>query len=109
MLGRSPVPARGRHVRRPTPPGLLPRRRFPLSRADGYALDPDAWACRLRAGYDLAVVVNPNNPTGRHVPRRAWEAALRQVPLRTRVWIDEAYLEYVGAGQSLESCAAASK
>jgi histidinol-phosphate/aromatic aminotransferase/cobyric acid decarboxylase-like protein len=76
--------------------------RFPLARADGYRLDLEAWAARLAEGYDLAVLVNPNNPTGRHVDRADLEDALRQVPARTRVWIDEAYIEYAGAGESLE-------
>jgi histidinol-phosphate/aromatic aminotransferase/cobyric acid decarboxylase-like protein len=37
------------------------------------------------------------------------ERVLRGVPAKTRVWIDEAYLEYVGPDQSLEQFAAGSE
>ena len=60
-------------------------------------------------GYDLVVLVNPNNPTGRHVRRAKLENVLRKVPPETRVWIDEAYIDYVGAAESLEHFAAESK
>jgi histidinol-phosphate/aromatic aminotransferase/cobyric acid decarboxylase-like protein/GNAT superfamily N-acetyltransferase len=83
--------------------------RLRLPRHAGYALDLDAWTDRLARGrYDLAVIVNPNSPTGRYVPRAEMETALRRVPPATRVWIDETYVEYAGAGQSLERAAAAS-
>jgi histidinol-phosphate/aromatic aminotransferase/cobyric acid decarboxylase-like protein len=82
--------------------------RFPLQRQQAYRLDPEAWVAQLRRGYDLAVVVNPNNPTGRPVTRAAWGDVLRSIPERTRVWMDEAYLDYIGAEQSLEAVAAAS-
>ena len=73
--------------------------------AEGGRAEPDIeeWADRLAGGdYDLAVLVNPDNPTGRHVPRAALESALSRVPPRTRVWVDETYTEYAGAGQSIE-------
>jgi histidinol-phosphate/aromatic aminotransferase/cobyric acid decarboxylase-like protein len=57
---------------------------------------------RLADGYDLVVLVNPNSPTGQHVPRAALEEVLVRAPLTTRIWVDEAYLEYAGDGQSLE-------
>ena len=51
--------------------------RFALARADRYDPDTDALGRRLNEGhYDLAVLVNPNSPTGRHVPREA--SPLRQ-------------------------------
>jgi histidinol-phosphate/aromatic aminotransferase/cobyric acid decarboxylase-like protein/GNAT superfamily N-acetyltransferase len=81
--------------------------RFALDRAAGYALDAAAWAERVRAGrYDLAILVNPNSPTGRFAPRAALEAALASVPARTRVWVDETYVDFAGAGASLERWAA---
>ncbi len=80
--------------------------RLPLTRATDYRLDPAALEARLAGGdYDLAVLVNPNNPTGQHLPREVLEAVLRRVPQRTRVWVDEAYIDYVGAQESLESFA----
>ena len=59
--------------------------------------------------HDLIVLVNPNSPTGRHVPRVELESVLRRVPARTRVWVDETYVEYAGANQSLERFAAQSE
>ncbi|HLQ37425.1 MAG TPA: histidinol-phosphate transaminase [Planctomycetota bacterium] len=83
--------------------------RLQLLRAADYALDLDAWAARLQDGnYDLAVLVNPNNPTGRQLPRDQLAAALMQVPEHTRVWIDEAYLDYVDPIKSMAALAAAS-
>jgi histidinol-phosphate/aromatic aminotransferase/cobyric acid decarboxylase-like protein/N-acyl-L-homoserine lactone synthetase len=82
--------------------------RLPLARADGWRLDPDRLAEATRSGYDLVVLVNPNNPTGRHVGRAELVKVLSDVPERTRVWVDEAYVDYVGSEESLESFAASS-
>lgn len=82
--------------------------RLPLSREEGYALAPDRLAEALQREYDLVAIVNPNSPTGRHVPRETLEAVLAAAPERTRFWIDETYVEYAGPGQSLERFAAAS-
>jgi histidinol-phosphate/aromatic aminotransferase/cobyric acid decarboxylase-like protein len=51
------------------------------------------------------VLVNPNSPTGRCIPRAQLEPFLRRVPASTLVWIDETYIDYVGAHESLESFA----
>ena len=80
--------------------------RFRLRRADHYALDPAALRAALGRAYDLVVLVNPNSPTGRHVERSELAAALEATPPGTRVWIDEAYIDYVGGDQSLEALAA---
>jgi histidinol-phosphate/aromatic aminotransferase/cobyric acid decarboxylase-like protein len=70
--------------------------RFPLRREDDFSLDLDAWTERLHRGdIDLAVLVNPNNPTGTYIPRDELLAALSRIPPTTRVWIDEAYAAYV--------------
>jgi histidinol-phosphate/aromatic aminotransferase/cobyric acid decarboxylase-like protein len=76
--------------------------RFPLRQSAGWAPDLRMLERRLAAGYDLFVLVNPNNPTGHHIPRAAVERLLDCIPRNTLVWIDEAYLEYVAPGQSLE-------
>ena len=77
--------------------------RLPLERAAGYRLDLGLLHARLQFGsYDLAVIVNPNNPTGQHVPRQAMESILRDAPPTTKLWIDEAYLDYLGGDESLE-------
>jgi histidinol-phosphate/aromatic aminotransferase/cobyric acid decarboxylase-like protein len=83
--------------------------RLPLSRDHGYAPDPVELAAALRRGYDLVVLVNPNSPTGRHLDRDTLHSLLRRVPARTRVWIDETYVEYAGLSESLERFAAASR
>lgn len=82
--------------------------RFTLDRRDGYAVNASALADRLTVGYDLVVIVNPNSPTGRHMSRADLETVIAAAPERTRFWIDETYIEYVGREQSLESLAAAS-
>ena len=77
--------------------------RFPLTRETSYRLDlATLEACVAGGKYDLVVLVNPNNPTGQHIRREELETTLRRFPARTRVWVDEAYVEYVGADQSLE-------
>lgn len=83
--------------------------RLPLSRADGYRLDPRRLLERVEeAHYDLVILVNPNSPTGQHVQRSALQEALDKLPHATRVWIDETYTDYVGDDQSLERFAAQS-
>ena len=82
--------------------------RVALDRASGYAVDVDALRARMQNGYDLIVIVNPNSPTGQHLPTDALRHVLASVPASTRVWVDEAYMDYCGPGASLESYAAAS-
>jgi histidinol-phosphate/aromatic aminotransferase/cobyric acid decarboxylase-like protein len=83
--------------------------RMVLPRSNGYEVDLEELQARIRMGYDLIVLVNPNNPTGRHIARVDLERVLQAVPGNTRVWIDEAYLEYVGPDESLEQFAARSE
>jgi histidinol-phosphate/aromatic aminotransferase/cobyric acid decarboxylase-like protein len=83
--------------------------RLPLDPADSFEVSPARLEATLTEGYDLVALVNPNSPTGRHVPREKLERVLRHAPLHTRVWVDETYVEYAGAGQSLEKFAAASE
>ncbi|MFJ8828177.1 aminotransferase class I/II-fold pyridoxal phosphate-dependent enzyme [Streptomyces sp. NPDC102467] len=82
--------------------------RFRLRREEDWRIDP----ARLSAvvanqEYDLVVVVNPNNPTGRHAPAAELRAVIASAPVRTRWWIDEAYLGYVDPAESLAPFAAA--
>ncbi|MBI2948707.1 MAG: aminotransferase class I/II-fold pyridoxal phosphate-dependent enzyme [Verrucomicrobia bacterium] len=83
--------------------------RLPLSRANNYDIDAARLEAALSDGYDLVVLVNPNSPTGRHLPRLELERILRAAPLRTRFWIDETYVEYTGSDQSLEGFASRSE
>lgn len=80
--------------------------RLELSRGDGYAVSPRRLEEELMKGYDLAVIVNPNNPTGRHIPRAALEDLLRGIPPHSIVLVDETYVDYVGKRESLEHFAA---
>jgi histidinol-phosphate/aromatic aminotransferase/cobyric acid decarboxylase-like protein len=79
---------------------------FPLARCEDYDVDLDRLA-ELAPLYDFVVLVNPNSPTGRHITRSRLEATLRCVPASVRVWVDETYVEYAGAGESLERFAVA--
>jgi histidinol-phosphate/aromatic aminotransferase/cobyric acid decarboxylase-like protein/GNAT superfamily N-acetyltransferase len=82
--------------------------RLEVRRENGWRIDPVELGAALRQGYDLVVLVNPNNPTGRHLPVGDLREALAQAPRSTRVWVDEAYVDYAGPGQSLERDAASS-
>jgi histidinol-phosphate/aromatic aminotransferase/cobyric acid decarboxylase-like protein len=68
--------------------------RLTLRRADGYAVDLGRLEAALSDNYDLVVLVNPNSPTGRHVARAQLVEILRRAPARTRIWVDETYIEY---------------
>lgn len=84
--------------------------RLPLNRGTGFRLDPETLESRAHAGrYDMLVLVNPNNPAGGHVARRDLEHVLRRLPATTLAWIDEAYVDYVDGGESLEAFAATSR
>ena len=81
-----------------------------LRRDDDYALPLAKLELELASAfYDLVVIVNPNSPTGGHVPRKQLEEVIARIPSRTRVWIDETYVEYAGPGESLEGFAASSE
>lgn len=79
--------------------------RFLLRRDENYDIDVPRLDSALQNGYDMVVLVNPNSPTGRHLPRATLTDLLDRVPERTLVWIDETYVEYVGVHESLESYA----
>ncbi|MEV5886690.1 histidinol-phosphate transaminase [Streptomyces sp. NPDC052020] len=84
--------------------------RFRLRREEGWRIDPDRLSAAVGSGrYDLVVVVNPNNPTGRHVPAAELRSLIAAAPARTRWWIDEAYLGYAGLTESLADLAATSE
>ncbi|HVU15898.1 MAG TPA: histidinol-phosphate aminotransferase family protein [Candidatus Didemnitutus sp.] len=83
--------------------------RLPLDRAANFAVEPARLEAAFADGYDLIVLVNPNSPTGRHLPRATLELMVGGLPPGTRLWIDETYVEYAGAGQSMEQFAAQSE
>jgi histidinol-phosphate/aromatic aminotransferase/cobyric acid decarboxylase-like protein/GNAT superfamily N-acetyltransferase len=91
--------------------------RLTLHRREGFQVDLGRLEAALRDSYDLVVLVNPNSPTGRHIPREHLEPILRRAHSATRIWVDETYVDYVspsrnpapGPGQSLEPFAARSE
>lgn len=79
---------------------------FSLKRKNGYAVDLSALQKRIsERAPDLVILVNPNSPSGRHVSRSNLEDLLREIPMRTRVWVDETYVDYAGSSESLEAFA----
>ncbi len=83
--------------------------RLPLTAANNFSVPHEKLRAALASGdYDLIAIVNPNNPTGIHIPRTELESLARAAHPRTRLWIDEAYIEYVGSAESMERFAAAS-
>jgi len=87
--------------------GCRPRR-LPVRRDQGWRIDLERLRAELRTGYDLVVLVNPNNPTGRYIPAEDLRRVLDDAPPSTWIWLDEAYIDYAGSGESLESYAATS-
>jgi cobalamin biosynthetic protein CobC len=66
----------------------------------GHRVAEVADAAGLR-NVDLAIVVNPNNPDGRIVPRQALLACATELPPPGFLVIDEAFMEVGAAGPSL--------
>lgn len=83
--------------------------RFLLSSEDRFDVNLAELERVIQKGYDLVVMVNPNNPTGRHIPLVALKEFLDRVPRSTRFWFDEAYIDYISPEESLESYAASSE
>jgi histidinol-phosphate aminotransferase len=75
-------------------------RRVPLA---GYRLDLEALAAAAReSGARLAIVVDPNNPTGAHVRPGEWTAFLDELPEGCVAVVDEAYVEYVEPARRID-------
>lgn len=80
--------------------------RFVLSPENHFTVNLEKFEARLNHGYDLVVIVNPNNPTGQYIPGDRLAQILVRAPTKTKFWIDEAYLDYVSGARSLEHVAA---
>jgi histidinol-phosphate/aromatic aminotransferase/cobyric acid decarboxylase-like protein/GNAT superfamily N-acetyltransferase len=76
--------------------------RLSLDRERGYRVDLDDLHRKCQEGYDLIVLVNPNSPTGQVLHTDALLDLLSRLPSRTRLWIDETYIDYCGEGWSME-------
>jgi histidinol-phosphate/aromatic aminotransferase/cobyric acid decarboxylase-like protein len=83
--------------------------RFELREIDSFEIDSARLGEVLFNNYDLVVIVNPNSPTGRYLNQESLRNLLLHAPRRTRFWIDETYIEYVGAEHSMERFAATSE
>jgi histidinol-phosphate aminotransferase len=66
--------------------------RVPLNGA--WEHDLDAMLSEITSATQIALVCNPNNPTGTYLPAERIGAFLEQVPKRTTVILDEAYIEF---------------
>jgi histidinol-phosphate aminotransferase len=66
--------------------------RVPL--AGGEVHDLDAMAAEVTAATQLAIVCNPNNPTGTHLPAAQVAAFCERVPAHVTIVLDEAYVEF---------------
>ena len=77
--------------------------RLPLARANRWQLDSDLLAQKVASGhYDLCILIHPSNPTGTLTPRTELAKIAQVAHSKTRLWIDEAYVDYVGTEHSLE-------
>ncbi|HSL43717.1 MAG TPA: histidinol-phosphate transaminase [Anaerolineales bacterium] len=83
-------------------------KRLNLAQNMNYSVKPHEIKAELQHGCDWVILVNPNSPTGQHIPREGLENILKAAPPSTRFWIDETYVEYAGPSQSLEQFAARS-
>jgi histidinol-phosphate/aromatic aminotransferase/cobyric acid decarboxylase-like protein len=68
----------------------------------GYEVDPEAYLREL-GGADVAVLVNPNSPTGRAVSPAFLRAVLDALPRFGWLVVDETYSEFAGEDTSIET------
>jgi histidinol-phosphate aminotransferase len=66
--------------------------RVPL--VEGEVHDLDAMAAEVTAATQLAIVCNPNNPTGTHLPAAQVAAFCERIPAHVTIVLDEAYIEF---------------
>lgn len=77
--------------------------RFPLDKKEGFRVNINALLKRINEEKpDLLVLVNPNSPTGVYLDQDNVLQILNQLPAKTKLLLDETYIEYMGRGFSLE-------
>lgn len=67
-----------------------------LDASNGYVLTPEHIP---QGDFDMVILCNPNSPTG------VWSdisTVIDKFPTRTRIWVDETYIDYIGSENSLE-------
>ena len=80
-------------------------RRLYLDKIYNYRVSPEIIHEELTQGYDWLFLVNPNSPTGQFTDTKGLAEVIRSVAPKTRVWIDETYIDYIDSSYSLESLA----
>jgi histidinol-phosphate aminotransferase len=75
-------------------PALTGAREVRVALAAGDVHDLDAMAAEVTAATQLAIVCNPNNPTGTHLPASEVAAFCERLPGHVTVILDEAYVEF---------------
>ncbi|MCF8217233.1 MAG: aminotransferase class I/II-fold pyridoxal phosphate-dependent enzyme [Chlorobium sp.] len=80
-------------------------RRFCLDESNAYQVSLNKLREKLHQGYDWLFIVNPNSPTGHLTDPTGLRELVRTIAPKTRVWIDETYIDYVDSSHSLERLA----
>jgi histidinol-phosphate aminotransferase len=75
-------------------PALTGAREVRVPLTENEAHDLDAIAAEVTAATQIAIVCNPNNPTGTHLPVAQVAAFCERVPDHTTIVLDEAYIEF---------------
>ena len=73
---------------------LTGAREIRVAHADGEVHDLEAMATEATAATKLAIVCNPNNPTGTYVPAAEVAAFCARMPGHVTIALDEAYIEF---------------
>lgn len=77
--------------------------RFKLNKEEDFVVNSDRLLTEIqRLRPDMLVLVNPNSPTGKYLPKKEFIKILKSTPATTLVVIDETYIDYVNPKHSLE-------
>ena len=72
---------------------------FPLKEEEGFNANVENLISELERGYDLLIMCNPNNPTGKFLPLEEMEKIMGKCNEKeTRLFVDEAFIEFVEGG-----------
>lgn len=69
---------------------------YMLKNLDDFELDVESFLTTLSADFDLLIICNPNNPTGKAIPKTDMEQIIEYCAERDiMVMVDETYVEFV--------------
>ena len=72
---------------------------FKLSEEEEFTLNVEMLISELDKGYDLVIICNPNNPTGKFICLENMEKILEKcIKTDTKLFVDEAFIEFVKDG-----------